>query len=66
MKQQNKVKSEMLVVRMTATEKKMLRTLAARSTASTDSGWVRSMIRDAWVRREAKKLAARERKSSTR
>lgn len=49
-------KSVVINLRLTPTERAMLRTLAIRSTHGSDSGWIRAMIREAWAAREARKL----------
>ncbi len=49
-------KDVMFKVRMTEEERKMLRSLAVRSPYSTDSGFVRALIREAWFKAQARKL----------
>lgn len=49
-------KSELVKVRMTVAERRMLRTLAVRSGIGSDSGFIRRLIRDAWTAREIRRV----------
>lgn len=45
-------------LRMTEGERRMLRTLAIRHSTGSDSGYVRWLIREAWIRRVERELMA--------
>lgn len=51
-------KSEIVNVRMTVAERKMLRALAVRDGTGSDSGLIRKWIREAWMRKVEREMAS--------